>query len=148
MKVFQEFKEFAIKGNMVDMAVGIIIGAASSEVISSLVEDIIMPPLGFFLGKVSLSDLRAVVLSEQLGEDGVVIQPEIAIEYGHFIQVTIDFLIMAWALFLVIKFFNMLRRMAEDQTEKTVPTPRDIELLASIDDTLSGINEKLTMNNQ
>jgi large conductance mechanosensitive channel len=148
MKVFQEFKEFAIKGNMVDMAVGIIIGAASSEVISSLVEDIIMPPLGFFLGKVNLSDLRAVVLSEQLGEDGVVIQPEIAIEYGHFIQVTIDFLIMAWALFLVIKFFNMLRRMAEDQTEKTVPTPRDIELLASIDDTLSGINEKLTMNNQ
>ena len=148
MKVFQEFKEFAIKGNIVDMAVGIFIGIAQSQVISSLVEDIIMPPLGFFLGKVNLSDLRAVVLREQLGEDGVVIQPEIAIEYGHFIQVTIDFLIMAWVLFLVIKFFNMLRRMAEDQKEKTVPTPRDIELLASIDETLIGINEKLTISNE
>ncbi len=147
MKVFQEFKEFAIKGNMVDMAVGIIIGAASSEVISSLVEDIIMPPLGFFLGKISLVDLRTVIMQEQLGQDGTVIQPEVAIEYGHFIQVTFDFLLMAWVLFLAIKFFNMLRRMAEDQKEKTVPTPRDIELLASIDETLNGINKKLTINN-
>ena len=144
MKIFQEFKEFAIKGNVVDMAAGVIIGAASGKVVTAMVEDIIMPPLGFLIGRVNFSELRAVVLPEQLGEDGSIIQQEIAIEYGHFIQVTLDFLIMAFVLFGVIKFFNMLRRMGEDEKETTVPTPRDIELLASIDHTLAGINDKLT----
>ena len=143
MKMIQEFKEFAIKGNMVDMAVGIIIGAASSKMVSSLVEDIIMPPLGYLIGNVNFADLKAVIKPEQLGEDGSLVQPEITLEYGHFIQVTIDFFLMAFVLFLVIKFFNMLRRKAEDQKETTVPTPRDIELLAGINDTLNSIESKL-----
>ena len=136
MKILQEFKEFAIKGNMIDMAVGIIIGAASSIVVSSLVQDIIMPPLGYLLGKVNFTDLQAVIMAEQLDSEGAVLQPEIVLKYGNFIQVTLDFLVMASVMFLVVKVFNILRRLAEDEKETSVPTPRDIELLAKISDTL------------
>lgn len=136
MKILQEFKEFAIKGNMIDMAVGIIIGAASSKVVSSLVQDIIMPPLGYLIGKVNFSDLQTVIMAGQLDSEGAVLQPEIVLKYGNFIQVTLDFLVMAAVMFLVVKVFNILRRSAEDEKETSVPTPRDIELLAKINDTL------------
>ena len=139
MKILQEFKEFAIKGNMIDMAVGIIIGAASSKVVSSLVKDIIMPPLGYLLGKVNFTDLQAVIMAEQLDSEGAVLQPEIVLKYGNFIQVTLDFLVMASVMFLVVKVFNILRRLAEDEKETTVPTPRNIELLAKISNTLDRI---------
>ncbi len=137
MKILQEFKEFAIKGNMIDMAVGIIIGAASSKVVSSLVQDIIMPPLGYLLGKVNFRDLHAVIMSEQLDSDGAVLQSEIVLTYGNFLQVSLDFLVMATVMFLVVKVFNIIRRMAEDEKETSVPTPRDIQLLANINDTLA-----------
>jgi large conductance mechanosensitive channel len=136
MKILQEFKEFAIKGNMIDMAVGIIIGAASSKVVSSLVQDIIMPPLGYLIGKVNFSDLQTVIMAGQLDSEGAVLQPEIVLKYGNFIQATLDFLVMAAVMFLVVKVFNILRRLAEDEKETSVPTPRDIELLAKINDTL------------
>ena len=136
MKILQEFKEFAIKGNMIDMAVGIIIGAASSKVVSSLVQDIIMPPQGYLIGKVNFSDLQTVIMAGQLDSEGAVLQPEIVLKYGNFIQATLDFLVMAAVMFLVVKVFNILRRMAEDEKETSVPTPRDIELLAKINDTL------------
>lgn len=146
MKIFQEFKEFAIKGNMIDMAVGIIIGAASSKVVSSLVQDIIMPPLGYLLGKVNFAELQAVILSEELDSDGSVLQPEIVLTYGHFLQVTVDFLVMATVMFLVVKVFNILRRLAEDEKETSVPTPRDIELLANINDTLARMESTMGSN--
>lgn len=136
MKILQEFKEFAVKGNMIDMAVGIIIGAASSKVVSSLVQDIIMPPLGYLIGKVNFSDLQVVIMAGQLDSEGAALQPEIVLKYGNFIQVTLDFLVMAIVIFLVVKVFNILRRLAEDEKETSVPTPRDIELLAKINDTL------------
>jgi len=136
MKILQEFKEFAIKGNMIDMAVGIIIGAASSKVVSSLVQDIIMPPLGYLIGKVNFSDLQVVIMAGQLDSEGAALQPEIVLKYGNFIQVILDFLVMAIVIFLVVKVFNILRRLAEDEKETSVPTPRDIELLAKINDTL------------
>ena len=146
MKILQEFKEFAIKGNMIDMAVGIIIGAASSKVVSSLVKDIIMPPLGFVLGKVNFTDLQAVIMSEQLDENGKVMQPEIILSYGNFIQVSIDFAVMASVMFVVVKVFNILRRMAEDEKDVKVPTPRNIELLAKINDTLGRIEGTMDSN--
>jgi large conductance mechanosensitive channel len=142
MKVLQEFREFAIKGNMIDMAVGIIIGAASSKVVSSLVDDILMPPLGYFIGKVNFSDLEAVIMQGSTNEQGQVV-PEIVIGYGSFIQVTIDFLLMALVLFLVVKVYNTLRRMGDNENEKSVPTPRDIELLAKINDTLVRVEKGL-----
>lgn len=136
MKILQEFKEFAVKGNMIDMAVGIIIGVASSKVVSSLVQDIIMPPLGYLIGKVNFSDLQVVIMAGQLDSEGAALQPEIVLKYGNFIQVTLDFLVMAIVIFLVVKVFNILRRLAEDEKETSVSTPRDIELLAKINDTL------------
>ena len=139
--MLKEFKEFAIKGNMIDMAVGFIIGAASSKVVSSLVDDIIMPPMGYFLGKVNFSDLKAVLLSEKTNDSGEVIQPEIIITYGHFVQALIDFLIMALVLFVMVKLFNILRRKAEDEKETSVPTPREIELLAKMNETLARIED-------
>lgn len=108
MGIVKEFKEFAVKGNMLDMAVGIIIGGAFGKIITSLVNDVLMPPLGMLLGKVDFTNLKAIL---QKGQDAVmdgatVIQPavsEVAINYGSFIQNIIDFLIVALCIFFVIK---------------------------------------------
>lgn len=123
MGIVQEFKEFAIKGNAIDMAVGIIVGAAFNKIVTSLVNDVLMPPLGMLMGNVDFKDLR-VVLKEAIpagvGPDGTAIPavPEVAIRYGLFINTCIDFLIVAWVVFLMVRFMNALirRREAEAQT--------------------------------
>jgi len=115
MGIVKEFKEFAVKGNMLDMAVGIIIGGAFGKIISSLVNDVLMPPLGMLLGKVDFTGLKAVL---QKGQDAVmdgaaIIKPavsEVSINYGMFIQNIIDFLIVAFSIFLVIKAMNNLKK--------------------------------------
>jgi len=136
MKIIREFKEFAIKGNMFDMAIGIIIGTAFHKIITSLVDDMIMPPLGYLIGRVDFSDLSIVIQKEVVEKGGNVVQESVAFKYGNFIQVMIDFLIITVTIFLVIRLFNKLRRKAEDEKEKEVPTPREIELLAEIRDIL------------
>lgn len=107
MSILQEFKDFAVKGNAVDMAVGIIIGAAFGKIISSLVGDVIMPPIGVMLGGVNFSDL-ACVIKEAAGET-----PAVVIAYGKFIQAIVDFTIIAFTMFMVIKLVNSLKRKAE-----------------------------------
>ena len=104
MRMIKEFKEFAVKGNAIDMAVGIVIGAAFGTVVTSLVSDIIMPPIGMLLGGVNFSDL-SLVLSEATAETAAV-----AINYGHFIQTFLDFLIVVWAIFIVVKGMNKLKK--------------------------------------
>ncbi len=146
MKVLQEFKEFAIKGNVIDMAVGIIIGAAFGKIVNSLVADVIMPPMGYLIGRVNFADLQYQIQEPLLDESGTLLQPEIVMNYGTFIQGCLDFLIVALTLFAVIKLFNVLRRKAEDEKEPSVPTPKDIELLANISNTLVQIDEKLPVN--
>ena len=142
-KVFKEFKEFAIKGNMFDMAVGIIIGTAFSKVISSIVADIISPLISLLLGKTSFNSLSYVLRKEELNEvTGEVIQPMIAINYGSFLQTTIDFLIIAFSIFLVIKLFNSLKRKAENTEDVSVETPKDIALLSEIRDLLKEKDQK------
>jgi len=136
MKIIREFKEFAIKGNMFDMAIGIIIGTAFHKIITSLVDDIIMPPLGYLIGRVDFSNLSIVIQKEVVEKGGNAVQELVAFNYGNFVQVMIDFLIITVTIFLVIKLFNKLRRKAEDEKEKEVPTPREIELLAEIRDIL------------
>ena len=136
MKIIKEFKEFAIKGNMFDMAIGIIIGTAFHKIISSLVDDIIMPPLGYLIGRVDFSSLNLVIQKEVVEKGGDVVKELVAFNYGNFIQVMIDFVIITVIIFLVIKLFNKLRRKAEDEKEKEIPTPREIELLAEIRDIL------------
>jgi large conductance mechanosensitive channel len=136
MKIFKEFKEFAIKGNMFDMAIGIIIGAAFSKIVSSLVHDIIMPAIGFAIGKVNFQNLKIVLQEETTDNSGNIAQELVAINYGNFIQVIFDFSIIALTIFLVIKIFTKLRNKAEDEKETSVPTPKNIALLAEIRDIL------------
>ncbi|MFO0974470.1 MAG: large-conductance mechanosensitive channel protein MscL [Phycisphaerae bacterium] len=102
MSIIQELKEFAVKGNAVDMAVGIIMGAAFGKVISSLVNDVIMPPLGMALGGVDFKHLQVVLKTAALGKE------EVAIKYGLFINNVIDFLIVAFAMFVVVKAMNRM----------------------------------------
>jgi len=137
MKFIKEFKEFAVKGNMFDMAVGIIIGAAFSKIVTSLVRDIIMPSIGFIIGKVNFQNLKIVLQEEATDNSGIITQELIAINYGDFMQVIFDFTVIALVIFIVIKVFNKLRKEAEDETETSVPTPKNIVLLAEIRDLLS-----------
>lgn len=142
IKFLKEFKDFAIKGNMFDMAIGIIIGAAFSKIVTSLVQDIIMPAIGFLIGKVNFQNLKIVLQEETRDNSGNIIQELVAINYGNFIQVIFDFSVIALTIFIVIKVFNTLRKKAEDEKETSVPTPRNIELLAEIRDILKEKNRE------
>jgi large conductance mechanosensitive channel len=136
---FQEFKEFAMRGNVVDLAVGLVIGAAFGAIVNSLVNDIIMPPIGLVMGNVDFSDLF-INLSDQdytsLAAAREAGAPVIA--YGAFINVVINFVIIAFAIFLVVKGMNRLRRKQEAAPEETPVPPRQETLLEEIRDILKG----------
>ncbi|MGD9984941.1 MAG: large-conductance mechanosensitive channel protein MscL [Porticoccaceae bacterium] len=122
MSVLQEFKEFAVKGNVVDMAVGIIIGAAFGKIVSSAVADVVMPPIGLLLGGVDFSDL-AFTLRAATAE-----APAVVIGYGKFIQTAVDFIIVAAAVFLLVKGVNSLKRK-EQAAPAAPPAPSAEEIL-------------------
>ena len=130
MKIFDEFKAFAMKGNMVDMAVGIIIGAAFGKIVSSLVNDIIMPPIGLLLGGVNFSDLKLVMKA------ATDVAPAVTWNYGSFIQVVIDFLIVAWAIFMIVKAINAAKKKEEEAPAAPPAPTKDQELLSEIRDLL------------
>jgi len=117
MGMIQEFKEFTMRGNVVDMAVGVIIGGAFGKIVSSLVNDIIMPPIGMALGNIDFSNL-AIVLSEKTAEAEAV-----TINYGLFINTVLDFIIVAFCIFMVIKGLNRMKRQEEEQPK--APTTKD-----------------------
>lgn len=124
MSIIKEFKEFAVKGNVVDMAVGIIIGAAFGKIVTSVVGDVIMPPIGLLIGGVDFSDL-AVVLKEATADT-----PAVTIAYGKFIQTILNFTIVAFAIFMVVKGINRLKRKEEAApTPPANPAPSKEELL-------------------
>jgi len=130
MKLLDEFKAFAMKGNVVDMAVGIIIGAAFGKIVSSVVSDIIMPPIGLLLGGVNFTDLKVVM---KAATDTA---PAVTWNYGNFLQVTFDFLIVAFAVFMLIKAINMARKK-EEAAPPAPPAPtKDQTLLTEIRDLL------------
>ena len=106
MSIISEFKEFAIKGNAVDMAVGIVIGASFGKIVSSMVGDVIMPPIGLLLGGVDFKNLK-IVLKEAVNAD----TPAVTLNYGMFINTVIDFLIVAFAIFIVVKVLNSLKKL-------------------------------------
>ena len=117
MKMITEFKEFAMRGNVVDMAVGIIIGGAFGKIVTSLVNDVIMPPIGMLMGKVDFSQL-AITLSEKTADAEAV-----TIKYGVFINTVLDFVIVAFCIFMVIKGMNRLKRKEEEVPKE--PTTKD-----------------------
>jgi large conductance mechanosensitive channel len=130
MSIVKEFREFAVKGNFIDLAVGVIIGAASGKVVSSLVDKIIMPPVGLVLGKVSFSDLKLVLQPGTVGPDGKELVKEVAIGYGAAIQSLLDFFIIAFIVFLIVRAMNRFKRKAppaeQPPTEKLLGEIRDI----------------------
>jgi large conductance mechanosensitive channel len=130
MGMIKEFREFAVKGNVVDMAVGIIIGAAFGKIVSSLVGDVIMPPIGFVLGGVDFSDL-AITIKEASGT-----APAVVIAYGKFIQTVIDFTIIAFAIFIAIKAINTLKRREAEAPAAPADPPAQEKLLTEIRDLL------------
>lgn len=136
MSFLKEFREFAMKGNVVDMAVGVIIGAAFGKIVSSLVADVIMPPLGLLIGGVDFKQF-SVILSEAQGDI-----PAVVLNYGIFLQTVFDFIIVAFAIFLAIKLMNKVRR--EKEAEPTAPPAPSKEevLLSEIRDLLKEQNKK------
>ncbi|WP_207420520.1 large-conductance mechanosensitive channel protein MscL [Desertivirga brevis] len=136
MGIIKEFKEFAIKGNLVDIAIGLIIGAAFGKVVSSLVDNIIMPPLGVLIGGVDFSDL-SIPLRAATTENGKEV-PAVILKYGQFIQDVIDFLIIALAVFSVVKLMNTIRKKEQEQPVSPAPDvlTKDQILLTEIRDSL------------
>jgi len=128
--MLKEFKEFAVKGNVVDMAVGIIIGGAFGKIITSLVGDVIMPPIGVALGGVDFSNLSIIV------QEAIDKKPAVVISYGKFLQTIIDFLIIAFAIFMAIKAMNSLKKKEAEAAAAPAAPPNQEVLLAEIRDLL------------
>ncbi len=138
-KFFKEFKEFAIKGNVMDMAIGVVIGGAFGKIVSSLVSDIIMPLVGTLMGGVKFTEWKWVI-SKAVMDGESVVKPEVAVTWGNFIQVVLDFLIIAFSIFLVVRGINRMKRKLEKPGETAAPVPaepsEDIKLLTEIRDLL------------
>lgn len=130
MSMLQEFKTFAVKGNVMDMAVGIIVGGAFGKIVSSFVSDVIMPPIGLLIGGVNFGDL-AITLKEAVGTTAAV-----TMNYGKFIQTVVDFTIIAFAIFLVVKAMNSLKKKEEAAPAVPPPPSAEQQLLTEIRDLL------------
>ncbi|MCJ8161649.1 large conductance mechanosensitive channel protein MscL [Acinetobacter zhairhuonensis] len=140
MSIIQEFREFAVKGNMIDLAVGVIIGGAFGKIVDSLVKDIIMPLITVITGGGVDFTQKFIVLGDnpnnlqsldELTKAGVNI-----LTYGNFLTVAINFIILAWVVFLMVKMLNRMRRKQEEAAAEPAPTPEDIQLLREIRDEL------------
>ncbi|MBR8785562.1 Large-conductance mechanosensitive channel [Porphyromonas levii] len=135
MSFVKEFKEFVNRGNVVDMAVGIVVGGAFGKIVTSFVNDVLMPPLGLLLGGVDFKDMKWVLQPGTLDEAGEMVG-EVALNYGMFIQSVIDFLLIALAIFSVIKAMNKLKRKKEEDSPAPAAKPDDVVLLEEIRDLL------------
>ncbi|PZX61296.1 large conductance mechanosensitive channel [Algoriphagus ratkowskyi] len=129
IKLLEEFKEFAVKGNMIDIAIGVIIGAAFNKVVDVLVKEIFLPPLSFLTNGINWEN-KKIILREAITIEGVSHPEEIAIGYGKLLEASVDFLIIGFTVFLIVKLMNSLRNKAEDPKNATVTTPKNIELLS------------------
>lgn len=121
MGMLNEFKEFAVKGNVIDLAVGVIIGGAFGKIVSSFVNDVVMPPIGLMLGGVDFKDLKIYLKDGVLNDAGEVITEAVTLNYGMFIQNILDFTIIAFVIFLAIKGINKMKRKEEIIAEVTAP---------------------------
>ena len=123
MGFLQEFKAFALKGNVMDMAVGVIIGGAFGKIVTSLVNDVIMPPIGMLVGGVDFTDLKLVMKPEVLNEAGEVVTAAVTWNYGAFIQQVVDFAILAFCVFIMVKLMNKMMKKKEEAPAAPAPAP-------------------------
>ena len=140
MSLIKEFKEFAVKGNMIELAIGIMIGAAFNGVVSSLVKDVLTPIIGLFTNGVDVSQYSFLLKEEIADAEGAITQQALILEYGLFLEKFIDFMIVAMVVFALVKFINSLKRKAEDEGDKTIAPPKDIQLLSDIKEELQKMN--------
>ena len=137
--MLQDFKAFALKGNVMDMAVGVIIGGAFGKIVSSLVADVIMPPIGLLIGGVNFTDLKWV-MKPAVVEDGKEVVAAVTLNYGNFLQVTFDFLIIAFSIFMFVKLITQLTTRKKEEKPAAPPAPpapsREEVLLTEIRDLL------------
>ncbi len=143
MKLLKEFKEFAVKGNMMDMAIGIIIGAAFNKVIDVLAKQVLLPPLSMLSDGTNFQDKRLILREGVTDTSGAKIVSEVAVEYGKLFEVFLDFLIIGFTVFIVVKAMNRLRNRAQDTKDETVATPKDIELLSDLKNLMEEQNRLL-----
>jgi large conductance mechanosensitive channel len=136
MKIIQEFKEFAMRGNVVDMAVGIIIGGAFGKIVASIVNDIIMPPIGLLIGGMKFNDLKLTMKSPEMDAAGKVIKEAVTLNYGNFVQTTVDFIILAFAIFMMIKLMNTMKKKEVAKPTAPPPPTKEQMLLTEIRDIL------------
>ena len=139
--MFKEFREFALKGNVLDMAIGIIIGAAFGRIVESLVKDLIMPPIGLMLGNVDFANLFAVLKQGTVPGPYPTVEAAqqagaVTVNYGVFLNNVIAFVIVAFAVYLLVRTINRLRRQQEAKSKEAPPPPEDVVLLREIRDTL------------
>ena len=143
MGLLKEFKEFAVKGNMMDMAIGIIIGASFNKVIDVLVKKVLMPPLSLLTEGVNFANRKIVLRDAVVDASGTTTTEEIYIGYGALIEVLIDFFVIGFTVFLLVKGMNRLRSKAQDTKDETVVTPKDIQLLSDLKDLMEEQNQFL-----
>jgi len=136
MKFIKEFKEFAIKGNMIEMAVGIVIGASFNSVVDVLVKNVLLPPLSLLSEGVNFQEKKITL---RKGTSNI---SEVSIDYGLLINTLVDFFIVGFTIFIIVKFFNSLKRKSEDINESSIETPKNIVLLTQIRDSLDKISKK------
>lgn len=134
MGMLSEFKTFAMRGNVIDLAVGVVIGASFGKIVSALVDGLIMPPLGLLVGGVDFGDLVVTLKPAQLAADGSVLEPAVLLQYGAFLQTALDFVLIAFAIFLLVKLVNRLKRK-EAAAPETAPSV-EVQLLTDIRDQL------------
>lgn len=143
MKLLKEFKDFAVKGNMIDIAIGLIMGTAFNKVIDVLVKKVVMPPFLYLLGNIDLDDIKLVLKAAELDASGKVIHEELAISFGLLIEVSISFLILGASMFAVVKLMNKLKSKSEDDKDSSVPTPKNIELMTTMTELMKEQNSIL-----
>ena len=133
MGMISEFKEFVSRGNVIDLAVAVVIGAAFGKIVTALVDGIVMPTIGFFSGGVSVSDWKYVLTPAQFDATGKEVAAEVALRYGLFLQTAIDFVLIAFVIFMILKAYNRMRKPA---AEAPAAVPEDVLLLREIRDSL------------
>ena len=142
MKFLKEFKEFAVKGNMIDIAIGVIIGTAFNKVVNTLVKEVFMPPLSYLTSGNNWENSK-LILRDKVTVEGQQTVEEIAIGYGKLIEASIDFLVIALTVFIVVKAMNSVKKKADDPKNKEVSTPKNIELMHKTNELLEKQNAYL-----
>tara|TARA_R110002049_G_scaffold81404_2_gene206951 strand:+ start:1005 stop:1463 length:459 start_codon:yes stop_codon:yes gene_type:complete len=141
-KILQEFKDFAVKGNMIDIAIGVIIGTAFNKVVNILVKEVLMPPLSFMTDGANWEN-RKIILREAILTNNKTTTEEIAIGYGKLIEAGVDFMVIAFTVFVVVKLMNSLKKKSDDPKNVKVVTPKNIELMNKTNELLEKQNEYL-----